>query len=169
MNKKILICLLALLILFTGCTRKKETNNEEQKSKEVKTTLSCFKEGYLFHSKKSVEHIIKVDADNNLLYYEYIEKYYDFDGDYDFNMICEGAPEEAENNNKTYDYMTETADCNKSNREVTISDVYKMDKLNPKKSGLTDDVKTYLSDDLVMDIIGFRKTMIDKEYSCVQR
>ena len=144
-----------ILIIATGCVGNSNT-----------TTLSCFNEGYLFHSKKSVEHIMTLDEKNKLVKYEHVEKYYDFDLDDDFNMICDGSYEEAENNNKLYPYIKETADCNRSEKEVSILDVYDISKLESKNKIQYQDVKDYVNNEFIVDLENYKNYLTGKGYTC---
>lgn len=167
--KKVLILVIAFFII-TGCSNKDNnvSNIEKkvEKNNEIKTTISCYNEGFLFHSKKSVDHIMFLDKDNKLIKYEHIEKYFSFDDDNDFTMICEGAPEEAENNNKLYNYLNEVADCNKESKEVTITDIYDISKMESKNKIPSDEVKDNLNDDFILDVDGFKSAIGNKGYTC---
>lgn len=163
--KKILILVLIIFVI-TGCSSNTEKNNKIDNKIENITTLSCYHETYLFHSKKSVEHIISINKDNKITNYKYIEKYYEFDDDNDFSMICEGAPEEAENNNKLYNYLNEVANCNKNNKEVTISDTYNISKLETKNKIPTQEIKDNLDDNFILDVDGFKDAIGNKGYTC---
>ena len=166
MKKIILLCILASLSIITGCN-----NNSQNKdaTNTTKTKLYCYHETYLFHSKKSVEHIILLDKDNKLVDYEYIEKYYDFDDDNDFNMICEGSEEEEENNNKIYPYLKETADCNKESKEVKISDVYYISKLDSKNKLPSTELKESLNKEYILDVNSYKESISKKGYTCEEK
>lgn len=175
MKKKIILGLLGVLGLFTitGCGNAEKNLNDNSKkaesTNEIKTKLSCYHETYLFHSKKSVEHIVSLNKDNKLIGYEYIEKYYEFDDDYDFNMICEGAPEEAENNNKIYPYLKEAANCNKDSMEVTISDLFDISKLETKNPLKSNELIEALNDDYIVDIENYETAIGKKGYICEEK
>ena len=173
MKKKLLLCLLVLIgmITITGCGSKTNNSLKEIKNvNKVKTKLSCYHETYLWHSKKSVEHIVFLNKDNKLIGYEYIEKYYEFDETGgDFNIICEGAPEEAENNNKMYPYLKEVANCNKDSMEVTISDLYDISKLETKNPLKSDELKKSLDDNYIVNIENFKTTIGKKGYTCIEK
>ena len=81
-------------------------------------------------------------------------------------MICEGAPEEAENNNKLYNYLNEVANCNKDNKEVTISDTYNISILETKNKIPTQEIKDNLDDNFILDVEGFKNAIGTKGYVC---
>ena len=169
MKKKLLLSLLVFTSLFiiTGCGDKEEkTDKKEDSTVSVKTKLSCSMEQYLFHSRKRVEHIISLDKDNKLVGYEYTEKYYEFDDDNEFNTICEDAPEEAVNNTKIFKSLTETANCNRDSREVNISDVYDISKLESKKTLPSDYLEDNLDDKYILNVDNYKNTMTSKGYTC---
>lgn len=150
MRKKIILLLIFVVcFLLVGCGKNKNIENSNSNSSEVKTKLSCYKDGYLFHSKKRVENKISLDKNNKLIDYEYIEVYSDFDNDEEFNMICDGSYEEAENNNKMYNYLNQIAVCNRDTRIVTISNKYNLLKI-PSKNVLE---SKYVKDNLDADYI----------------
>lgn len=172
MKKKIICSLLIIISLFviTGCGSNTNNNSKNKEStNEIKTKLSCHHETSLFHSKKSVEHIVSLNKDNKLIGYEYIEKYYDFDDDNNFNMICDGAPEEAELNNKSYDYLKEVANCNQNSKEITISDLYDISKLVSKNPLKSKELVESLDDDYVVDIENFKTAIGKKGYICEEK
>ena len=85
-------------------------------------------------------------------------------------MICEGAPEEAENNNKMYSYLKETADCNKETKVVTVTDLYDMSKIDDKKYISTQFIVDYLDNSLyTFDLEGFKRTITGRGYTCVEK
>ena len=149
----------------TGCTKKED--NVSKNKKEVKTKLSCYMEWTLFHSKKSVEHIIYLDKDNVLKDYERTEKYFNFDKEDEFNMICEGSAEEAELDNKLYDFKVQEANCDRSRGEVTIKDTYDMSKVTAKTKLPDEDLRDYLDDNYKLDINAYKKFVMNKGYACV--
>lgn len=159
------IILILLLFGLTACNNNTK-NIQIDNSNEIKTKLSCYNEGYLFHSKKSVEHIMYLDKDNKLVQYEHIEKYFDFDDDNDFNMICEGSAEEEVNNNKLYPYLKEKANCNKEIKEVTISDLYYINKLDSKNKLRSDELIDSLDDNYLLDIDKYKTSISKKGYTC---
>lgn len=169
-NKIIGILLIISLTLVVGCNN--NTNNKSKKEnqninkEEVKTTLSCYSEGYLFKSKKSVEHIISLNKDNKLIGYQHVEKYFSFTDDDNFNMICEGAVEEEEYNNKWYKFLKQEVDCNKEKKEVTISDVYDIDKLETTNSIPSEELRNNLNDDYILDLENFKTAITNKGYTC---
>ena len=160
--KKIYLYLYILfnLLLICGCS-KTEENTSKTESNSISRTISCYNETYLFKSKKSVEHILSISKGNHLVQYESIEKYFDFTDFDDFNMICDGSSEEAENNNKLYPYLKEVADCNRDSMQVTISDVYDISKLESKNNIPTDLVKDALNDQFLIDIDSFKTNIIN--------
>lgn len=170
MKKKMILVLLFIIVIatITGCSNNKNNSRKQtQQTSELKTKLSCYHETYLFHSKKSVEHILSLNKDNKLIGYEYIEKYYEFDETGgDFNLICDNAPAEAENNNKMYPYLKEVASCNKDSMEVTISDLYDMTKLKSKKTLKLTELIESLDDNYIVDIENFKGLIGKKGYIC---
>lgn len=176
MKKKSIIFLLILLAVFiiTGCGSNsnnfsKDNSKNNGSTNEIKTELSCHHETSLFHSKKSVEHIVSLNKDNKLIGYEYIEKYYDFDDDNNFNMICDGATEEVELNNKSYDYLKEMANCNRNSKDVTISDLYDLSKLESKTQLKSKELVESLDADYVVNIENFKTAIGKKGYICVEK
>ena len=175
----IIVILVSGLFVLTGCGKNSvnsngnSTSTSEEKNKgtknEIKTTISCFKEGYLFKSKKSVEHIMYLNEDHKLIKYEYIEKYYDFTDDNDYKMISEGAPDEAELKNKMYKHLNETVDIKTDPKEVKITDTYDISKLEAKKQLPSDELEYSLDDNYVMNIENYKKTMTDKGYTLSER
>jgi len=169
----IIIVLVSGLFILTGCGNNSENNGSNNSSNEIskdtkteiKKTISSFKEGHLFKSKKSVEHVMYLNEDNKLIKYEHIEKYYDFTDDNDYKMIAEGAPDEAELNNKTYKYLNETVDIKTDPKEVTITDTYEISKLEAKKQLPSDELEDSLDDNYIMNIENYKKTMTDKGYT----
>lgn len=110
---------------------------------------------------------MSMNKDNKLVGYEYIEKYYDFDETGgDFEIICEGAPEEAENNNRLYKYLTERAECDRNNKSIVISDLYDITKLESKRNIPTSEIKESLDDDYILNIEKLKSTLSMKGYSC---
>ncbi len=166
MKKNTLLGLFIVGLFFiTGCGSNTNQNSKENKN-EAKTKLSCSSEWFLFHSKKSMEYIIYLNKDNQLIDYETIEKYYAFDNDSNFNMICEGAPEEAELRNKSYDYVNEKAECNEEMKEVTIFDKYDISKLTSKDYLLSKELAQYLNDEYLLDLDNYKNLMTSKGYTC---
>lgn len=167
--KKILLSLLVLSLIITGCSKNNDNKKESSNENKNVTKLSCYSDVYLFHSKKYVEHIISYDEDNKLVGYEYIEKYYEFDETGgDFNLICDVSPEEAENNNKMYKYKKEVAECNRDNMEVKITDTYDISKLESKKY-LPDVLEDNLDDNYVFDVDNYKNAISSKGYICEER
>ena len=177
MRKKVLLSLLVLVLLFTitGCRSNTNDSSKDNSIKtdstnEIKTKLSCYHETYLFHSKKSVEHIVSLNKDNKLIGYEYIEKYFEFDETGgDFNIICDNAPAEAENNDKMYPYLKEVAECNKDSMEVKISDVYDISKLESKNPLKSKELIESLDDDYIVDIDNLKNAIGKKGYTCQEK
>ena len=168
MKNKLLITIIILLSLFTvvGCTKKEEKTTKTKEKDVVKTKLSCSKEFYLFHSKKSVEYIIYLDKDNKLIGFDEIDKYYEFDNDNEFNSICEVAPEEAVNNTKIFKHLTEKAECNQDTREVTIYDEFDISKLNSKETIPSDVAKENIDNNYILNLDNYKNEITSKGYTC---
>ena len=170
MKKILLSILIIMLITVTGCSKKDDSsvgNNKSEKNRVVKTKLSCYQEWSLFHSKKSIEHVIYLDQDNVLMDYERTEKYFQFDKEDEFNMICDGSAEEAELDNKLYDFKVQTANCDRSRGEVTILDKYDISKLTAKTKLPDEVLRDFLDDNYKLDISAFKTTIMNKGYVCV--
>ena len=76
--KKIIVSILIVLILIaglfvlTGCGNNTNSNDSSENvtsnmENEITTTISCYNEGYLFKSKKYVEHVFYLNKDNKLI------------------------------------------------------------------------------------------------------
>ena len=178
MNKKILI-LISLIILLciglfilTGCKNNPENTLNEVAEKteitndnKIETIFSFYSEGFLFKSKKSVEHVIYLDKNNKLVKYEHIEKYFEFTDDNNYNMIAEGVYDEAELNNRTYKYLNETVEVKDDSKEVTISDMYDISKLESKNQLPSDELEDNLSDDYILNVENYKNAMTNKKYT----
>ena len=110
-----------------------------------------------------------LDKDNKLVQYEHIEKYFDFDDDNNFNMICEGSVEEEVNNNKIYPYLKEVANCDRDAKEVIISDMYYVSKLDSKSKLPSDELEESLDDNYVFDIDSYKAAIGKKGYTCEEK
>ena len=154
--KKIIVSILIVLILIaglfvlTGCGNNTNSNDSSENvtsnmENEITTTISCYNEGYLFKSKKYVD-----DDDN-------------------YKMISEGAYDEAELNNRTYKYLTETVEVNSDSKEVTIKDLYDISKLESKNKLPTDELKENLNDDYILDLENYKNVMTNKQYTFVEK
>ena len=165
-----ILLILTTCFLLSGCEKNNSKDivdsNKDFKQNKIKTKLFCSNEGTLFHYKKRVENEIYIDKNNKLVDYNYIEIYYSFDSDEQFKMVCDGSEEEAENNNKMYNYMTQKADCNRDTKVVTISNKYKISKL-PSKNVLTaKDVKENLDENYIFSLENYKNIMTNKGYTC---
>ena len=173
MKRRFFLGLIVFVSLFAiaGCGKSTNDNSKHtQSSNKIKTKLSCYHETYLFHSKKSVEHIMSLNKENKLIEYEYIERYFEFDETGgDFDLICEASPAEAENNNKMYPYLKETAECNKDSKEVKISDVYDISKLESKNPLKSDELIDSLDDNYKLDIENYKNAIGKKVYICEEK
>lgn len=173
MKRRFFLGLIVFVSLFAiaGCGKSTNDNSKHtQSSNKIKTKLSCYHETYLFHSKKSVEHIMSLNKENKLIEYEYIERYFEFDETGgDFDLICEASPAEAENNNKMYPYLKETAECNKDSKEVKISDVYDISKLESKNPLKSDELIDSLDDNYKLDIENYKNAIGKKGYICEEK
>ena len=176
--KKFILSILSIIILIvglfilTGCENNAENTSKDDNKNiedEIKTTISCFKEGYLFKSKKSVEHVLYLNKDNKLIKYEHIEKYYDFTDDNDYKMISEGVDAEAELNNRTYNYRKETAEVKEEPKEVTITDLYDISKMDSKNKFPSDELEDNLSKDFILNLENYKRVMTDKQYTFVEK
>jgi len=87
--------------------------------------------------------------------------------DNDFNMICEGSLEEAENNTKIYDHLKETAECKKDLKEISIYDEYDILKIKSKNTIPDKYVYYYLTDEYILDIDNYKSFITSKGYNCV--
>lgn len=178
--KKIIVSILIVLILIaglfvlTGCGNNTNSNDSLENvtsniENEITTTISCYNEGYLFKSKKYVEHVFYLNKDNKLIKYEHIEKYFEFTDDDNYKMISEGAYDEAELNNRTYKYLNETVEVNNDLKEVTITDLYDISKLESKNKLPTDELKENLNDDYILDLENYKNVMTNKQYTFVEK
>lgn len=158
MKKKVLLSLLVVvtLISLTGCG-----NNNK-----VETILSCSKDFTLFHSKQHIENKIYLDKSNKLIDYEYIESYTDFDSDNEYNSICDGSKDEAENNTKIYPYLTQTSECFTNPRKVTIYNKYDLSKVTSKNNLEGKNMREFLNDEYILDIENYKNTLTNKGYTC---
>jgi hypothetical protein len=84
-------------------------------------------------------------------------------------MICDGATEEAELHNKSYDYLKEVANCNQNSKEITISDLYDISKLVSKNLLKSKELVESLDDDYVVDIENFKTAIGKKGYICEEK
>ena len=179
MKKKIfiisvtVIMLIGVLFIFTGCKKNEkhvsESSIQQNINNDITTTISCYSDVYLFKSKKYVEHVFYLNKDNKLIKYEYIEKYHTFTDDNDFKMISEGADDEAELNNRTYKYLNETVKVNNDPKEVTITDLYDISKVDSKNKLPTKELKENLSDDFILDLENYKNVMAKKNYTFVKK
>lgn len=163
-NKIILLLTITICLTLVGCGSKE--NEEAPKEDNVKTKLSCTKEQYLFHSRKRIGATIYLDKDNKLVDYEYVEVYYEFDSDSEFEMICEGSAEEEALNNRSYAYLTQKADCNKDTRVVTITNKYDMTKVPSKNVLEAKYVISNLNDDYILDLDHYKTDVDTNGYTC---
>jgi hypothetical protein len=70
-------------------------------------------------------------------------------------MISEGAYDEAELNNRTYKYLTETVEVNSDSKEVAIKDLYDISKIESKNNLPNEELKDNLSDNYIFDLENF--------------
>ncbi len=180
MKKKIIlisliaIVLIAGLFVLTGCGNNTNSNDSSENAtsnteNEITTTISCYNEGYLFKSKKYVEHVFYLNKDNKLIKYEHIEKYFEFTDDDNYKMISEGAYDEAELNNRTYKYLTETVEVNSDFKEVAIKDLYDISKIESKNNLPNEELKDNLSDNYIFDLENYKKVMEKKQYTFIEK
>ena len=159
MKKTMLLCVfVVVLFLIAGCAKNKDNG--------VKTKLSCYKDFTLFHSKQHIENKIYLDKNNKLIDYEYIESYSEFDSDNEYNMICNGSKDEAENNNKLYEYLTQSSNCDSAKRIVNIYNKYDLSKVSSKNNLEGKNMKNFLDDNYVLDLENYKRTITDKGYTC---
>lgn len=177
MRKKLLAVLLTVILMIgvislTGCNNNTDNSSTEvinNTENEIKTTMSFYHETYLFKSKKSVKYIIYLNENNKLIKLGYIEKYYEFTDDNDYKTISEGAPEEAELNNRTYSYLNETVDVNQESKEVTITDLYDVSKVESRSKLPFNEIKDNLNDEFIFNLENYKNTMTGKGYTCEEK
>ena len=86
----------------------------------------------------------------------------------DYKTISEGVDAEAELNNRTYKYLHETAEVNSDSKEVTITDVYDISKVDSKNKLPTNELKENLSDEFILDLDNYKNVMTNKNYTFVE-
>ena len=155
MKKRIILNLLLIVALFavTGCSG-------------AKTKLSCYKDFTLFHSKQHIENKIYLDKNNRLIGYEYIESYYEFDSDNEYDSACTTAKDEALNNTKIYDYLTQTYNCSNNPRMVSMIYKYDLSKVTSKNNLEGKNMRGYLDDKYVLDVDNYKNSVTGKGYTC---
>ena len=171
-NKIILLVIITMVFITSGCSKRNSDNHEESVYKkedinEIKTKITCSRENTLFHSKQKIEYTYSLNEDNKVINFKKGEKYYSFDDDNDFNMICEGSLDEAENNTKIYDHLKETAECKKDLKEISIYDEYDILKIKSKNTIPDKYVYDYLTDEYILDIDNYKSFITSKGYNCV--
>lgn len=168
MKRKLIIFLVVSIgLLLVGCD-KNESNELKvnKKDNKIKTVLSCYHDFTLFHSKQHIENKIYLDNNNKLVDYEYKEVYFEFDSENEYTRTCDGLKDEALNNTKIYDYLTQTTDCNPNTKEVTISNKYDISKVNTKGKLEGKNMKEFLSDDFILDLESYKNSVTSKGYIC---
>ena len=165
MKRKILFSLLGLcsLFLLVGCNDKTEEKEETTKN-EIKTTMTCSKDFYLFHSRQRLENTVYVDSDNKLVKYVAKEIYFEFDSEEEKNRTCEGLTDEANADTKK-DYLAATAECSDSVSSIYTYDVSKL----PSKSYIPkEEIKDNLDDNYKLDLDNYKTTLTNKQYTCIE-
>ena len=84
-------------------------------------------------------------------------------------MISEGAYDEAELNNRTYKYLTETVEVNSDSKEVAIKDLYDISKIESKNNLPNEELKDSLSDNYIFDLENYKKVMEKKQYTFIEK
>lgn len=169
MKKKLNIILIIIMCLvLVGCSKNEndELKVNEKDNNKVKTILSCYHEFTLFHSKQHIENKIYLDKNNKLVDYEYKEVYFEFDSDNEYTRTCDGLKDEAVNNTKIYDYLTQTSNCNSDTRVVTISNKYDLSKVTSKNNLEGKNIKNFLNDEYILDLESYKNNITSKGYIC---
>ena len=112
---------------------------------------------------------MKVEYVNEDNVKKHIEKYFEFTDDDNYKMISEGAYDEAELNNRTYKYLTETVEVNSDSKEVAIKDLYDISKIESKNNLPNEELKDNLSDNYIFDLENYKKVMEKKQYTFIEK